>query len=429
MTHQPIVVYYQRADLQSRQNIHQAHRFLIGQPTPRCSYLKLTGTEFADKHEIMLEVVKQSRCSLCVEKFPARLYVIGLAVTLLLLSMAIVFAEDHERLPPRAGCPDLIDLIKELTPSVVNISIERHLLQSNAKETSAIVRSGQSAPGDGQFPGKDRFQMDSIGSGFICDTSGNIVTNAHVVEGAGKILVTFSTGKVVQARLVAVHPKVDLALINGTPPYPLQKAKIGDSSGVQVGEWVLAVGNPFGLGRTVTVGIVSGKGRFIGLGPDDDFIQTDASINPGNSGGPLFNMAGEVIGVNTAMIAAGKGIGFSIPANHISELLKAPVVSDQTFRGWLGIFVEDLTNEKASTLGLNVQSGTLVDEVLSSSPAQEAGLRKGDLILDAAGTPISNGSHLSKVIADSKPGDLMKMTVLRENRKRSVDVVIGRTPE
>ena len=377
----------------------------------------------------MLEVVKQSRWSLCVEKFPARLYVIGLAVTLLLLSTAIVFAEDHERLPPRAGCPDLIDLIKELTPSVVNISIERHLLQSNAKETSAIVRSGQSAPGDGQFPGKDRFQMDSIGSGFICDTSGNIVTNAHVVEGAGKILVTFSTGKVVQARLVAVHPKVDLALINGTPPYPLQKAKIGDSSGVQVGEWVLAVGNPFGLGRTVTVGIVSGKGRFIGLGPDDDFIQTDASINPGNSGGPLFNMAGEVIGVNTAMIAAGKGIGFSIPANHISELLKAPVVSDQAFRGWLGIFVEDLTNEKASTLGLNVQSGTLVDEVLSSSPAQEAGLRKGDLILDAAGTPISNGSHLSKVIADSKPGDLMKMTVLRENRKRSVDVVIGRTPE
>jgi serine protease Do len=271
--------------------------------------------------------------------------------------------------------------------------------------------------------------MDSIGSGFICDTSGNIVTNAHVVEGAGKILVTFSTGKVVQARLVAVHPKVDLALINGTPPYPLQKAKIGDSSGVQVGEWVLAVGNPFGLGRTVTVGIVSGKGRFIGLGPDDDFIQTDASINPGNSGGPLFNMAGEVIGVNTAMIAAGKGIGFSIPANHISELLKAPVVSDQTFRGWLGIFVEDLTNEKASTLGLNVQSGTLVDEVLSSSPAQEAGLRKGDLILDAAGTPISNGRHLSKVIAGSKPGDLIKMTVLRENSKRSVDVVIGRTPE
>ncbi|MEI8183525.1 MAG: trypsin-like peptidase domain-containing protein [Desulfomonile sp.] len=377
----------------------------------------------------MLEVVKQSRCSLCVEKFPARLYVIGLAVTLLLLSMAIVFAEDHERLPPRAGCPDLIDLIKELTPSVVNISIERHLLQSNAKETSAIVRSGQSAPGDGQFPGKDRFQMDSIGSGFICDTSGNIVTNAHVVEGAGKILVTFSTGKVVQARLVAVHPKVDLALINGTPPYPLQKAKIGDSSGVQVGEWVLAVGNPFGLGRTVTVGIVSGKGRFIGLGPDDDFIQTDASINPGNSGGPLFNMAGEVIGVNTAMIAAGKGIGFSIPANHVSELLKAPVVSDQAFRGWLGIFVEDLTDEKTSTLGLNVQSGTLVDEVLSSSPAQEAGLRKGDLILDAAGMPISNGRHLSKVIAGSKPGDLMKMTVLRENRKRSVDVVIGRTPE
>jgi serine protease Do len=401
---------------------------MCGQESAPPTYLKLTYIEWVDKVEIMREEVTTFPLRYHALMFLRQIFFLGLAILVLSFPAGSLSAEDDQNRIPRGGCPDLIDLIKELTPVVVNISIERHLLQNTSSPPPALFRSSRGG-GEELSRGKEKFQTDSLGSGFICDTAGNIVTNAHVVEGAGKILVTFSTGKVVPAKIISIHPKVDLALIRVTPPYPLQKAKIGNSSEVEVGEWVLAVGNPFGLGRTVTIGIVSGKGRFIGLGPDDDFIQTDASINPGNSGGPLFNMAGEVIGVNTAMIAVGKGIGFSIPANHVSELLKAPVVSDQAFRGWLGIFVEDLTDEKALTLGLNVQSGTLVDEVLSSSPAQEAGLRKGDLILDAAGTPISNGRHLSKVIAGSKPGDLMKMTVLRENSKRSVDVVIGRTPE
>ena len=219
------------------------------------------------------------------------------------------------------GCPDLIDLIKDLTPVVVSISIERHMLQQSSTSPPPLFRS---RPGQFEENGKarDKLQADCLGSGFFCDTAGHIVTNAHVVEGAARIIATLSTGKVVPAKVVAVHPKVDLALIKIVPPFPVHKAKLGDSSEVQVGEWVLAVGNPFGLGRTVTVGIVSGKGRFIGLGPDDNFIQTDASINPGNSGGPLFNMAGEVVGVNTAIIASGKGIGFSIPSNYIKELLK-----------------------------------------------------------------------------------------------------------
>lgn len=338
-------------------------------------------------------------------------------------------ADEVPQKTQRGGCPDLIDLIKELTPAVVNISIERHLLQSNSTGTSSVVRSGIPSNSKDQMLGKDRFQTDSIGSGFICDTLGNIVTNAHVVEGAGKILVTFSTGKVAQAKLVAIHPKVDLALIHVTAHYPLQKAKIGDSTNIQVGEWVLAVGNPFGLGRTVTVGIVSGKGRFIGLGPDDDFIQTDASINPGNSGGPLFNMAGEVVGVNTAMIAVGKGIGFSIPSNHIPELFKVPAIGQEASRGWLGIYVEDLTDEQAGSWGLTSSDGTIVDEVMQSSPAQGAGLKKGDFVLEAGGAQIRNGRHLSKIVSALRPGDLMKMTVLRENQKRSVEVILGKPPE
>jgi len=326
------------------------------------------------------------------------------------------------------GRPDLIELIKELTPVVVNISIERHILQNSSTEPPPLFRS---RPGffDERSKGKERLQSDSVGSGFFCDTAGNIITNAHVVEGASKILVTLSSGKVVTAKIVSIHPKVDLALLKITPPYSLQKARIGDSSTVEVGEWVLAVGNPFGLGRTVTVGIVSGKGRFLGLGPDDNFIQTDASINPGNSGGPLFNMVGEVIGVNTAIIAAGKGIGFSIPSNYLTELIDGPRNAESSLRGWLGIYVEDITAQQATKLGLDPPRGTFVDEVLNATPASNAGLKKGDLILDADGVAVRNGRHLSRIIAAAKPGDLLKMTVLRGSKTSTVDVIIGKSPE
>lgn len=328
----------------------------------------------------------------------------------------------------RGGCPDLIDLIKELTPAVVNISIERHMLQNSSTEPPPLFRSKPGLYEDQPKKG-DRFQSDSVGSGFFCDTAGHIVTNAHVVEGASKIVVTLSSGKVVSAKLVAIHPKVDLALLRITPPYALQKARIGDSTNVQVGEWVLAVGNPFGLGRTVTVGIISGKGRFLGLGPDDNFLQTDASINPGNSGGPLFNMAGEVIGVNTAIIASGKGIGFAIPSNYLTELMRLPGNADVAIRGWLGIYVEDLTAEQAKKIGMSAPRGTWVDEVLSSTPAHNAGLKKGDLILDADGKPIRNGRHLSRIISSYKPGDILKMKIIRGKQAQTVDVVLGKSPE
>ncbi|MEW6351259.1 MAG: trypsin-like peptidase domain-containing protein [Thermodesulfobacteriota bacterium] len=336
-----------------------------------------------------------------------------------------------ERPLPRGGCPDLVELIKQLTPIVVSISVERHMLQNSSSEPPPLFRSGR-AWSEERGRGRAPSQHDGIGSGFICDADGHIVTNGHVVEGAAKILVTLASGKVVYAKSVAVHPKVDLALLKIDPPYGLHTARIGNSEGVEVGEWVLAVGNPFGLGRTVTFGIVSGKGRFLGLGNDasfDNFIQTDASINPGNSGGPLFNMVGEVIGVNTAIIAAGKGIGFAIPSNYLKELIRASPTMAKPARGWLGVYVQDQTKGEDETKEEETPEGTFVDEVLESTPAYNAGLRKGDLIIDANGKPISNGRDLSRIVARSKPGDLLRMVVRRGTKTRSVDVVVGKAPE
>ena len=193
---------------------------------------------------------------------------------------------------------------------------------------------------------------------------------------------------------------------------------------------MLAMGNPFGLGSTVTVGIVSGKGRFLGLGPDDNFIQTDASINPGNSGGPLFNMAGEVIGVNTAVIASGKGIGFAIPSDYVTELMRTPANQENgSVRGWLGIYVQDVTEQQAKQLGMTQPRGTFVDEVLTPAPAYDAGLKKGDLIVDADGKPIRDGRHLSRVVAECKPGDVIKMKIQRGKKTQTVEVVVGKSPE
>jgi serine protease Do len=328
-----------------------------------------------------------------------------------------------------SACPELIQLIKQVRPVVVNISIERQVVQSSSQPPSRLFRLNQRLYDD-RLRSADRPQTDSLGSGFFCDTAGHIVTNGHVVDGASKILVTLASGKVVTAKVVAIHPKVDLALLKIAPPYSLQRASIGDSSVVEVGQWVLAMGNPFGLGSTVTVGIVSGKGRFLGLGPDDNFIQTDASINPGNSGGPLFNMAGEVIGVNTAIIASGRGIGFAIPSNYLTEIIgQAGRPDASSARGWVGIYVQDVDEQKAKKLGLAAPRGTLVDEVLSATPAFVAGLTKGDLILDVDGMAIRDGRHLSRVVAGARPGDVLRMKIMRGKKTQVMELVIGKSPE
>lgn len=323
------------------------------------------------------------------------------------------------------NCPDLIQLIKKITPVVVNIQIERHMLQSGSSQPPPLFRAPESWPEHKSRP-QGGFQLDSLGSGFIVDAKGYIITNSHVVDAAVKILVTLSTGKVVTAKVVAVHDKVDLALIKIKPPFELKTAELGDSKSVEVGEYALAVGNPFGLGSTATFGIVSGKGRFIGLGAEDNFIQTDASINPGNSGGPLFNMDGQVIGVNTAIIASGKGIGFSIPAEFVRELIRWPGKMDRPQRAWLGVFVRETPRDRATRLGLKQYTGAVVDEVIKSSPAHVAGLREGDIILDVNNERIRNGLHLSKLLATAKPGEVMEMRIIRGAKGLNIDVVLGK---
>jgi serine protease Do len=353
--------------------------------------------------------------------------ILALLATVCLLLARPASAIEEVKIHQNRGCPDLIDLIKDITPVVVSISIERAMVEKSSSEPHPLFKARSGIYDEKKL--REKVQTDSLGSGFFADSLGHIVTNAHVIEGATKILVTLPDGRIETAKMVAVHPKVDLALIKIDNPQGFQKARIANSTGVQVGEWVLAVGNPFGLGRTVTVGIVSGKGRFLGLGPDDNFIQTDAAINPGNSGGPLFNMTGEVIGVNTAIIASGKGIGFSIPSNYVIELLKSPGASETGMRGWLGIYVEDISNDRARRMGMSPPRGAVVDEVVDAAPAYAAGLRKGDLILDADGKQIRNGGHLSKIVAGAKPGDVLKMRVLRGKTPQMFDVVIGKSPE
>ena len=328
---------------------------------------------------------------------------------------------------PRNGCPDLVDLIKKLTPLVVSISIERDSANGGTEGRSPDKTSLKTLP---KHPKTlEDFETDSIGSGFFCDGVGHIVTNAHVVENADRISVTLSSGKVLNAKVVALHPKVDLALLKVNLPSPIEAVSLGSPDNVQVGEWVLAVGNPFGLGRTVTIGIVSGKGRFLGFSPDDNFIQTDASINPGNSGGPLFNMAGEVIGVNTAIISTGKGIGFSIPSNFIRDLMRSAVSLADQERGWLGIYVDDVDEEKAKSLGLKNSRGAVIDQVMGSTPAHKAGLRKGDLVIRADEKAIECRQDLSLIVSKIKPGNRLRMTVLRQDKQHELEVIVEPVPQ
>ena len=355
-----------------------------------------------------------------------------IAVKITLLSFFIVFFCSSDCLARailgrETACPNLVDLVQEVSPSVVNISIEKHILEpaEGKRHLSGDRRHFIKGRGNKSCNSEP---LDSLASGFVFNESGLIVTNAHVVEGASRILVKLSSGKICLAKVVKIHPKMDLALLKIKPPHSLTRAHLGDSSDIKVGQWVLAIGNPFGLGTSVSQGIVSGTSRFIHVGASD-LIQTDASINPGNSGGPLFNMAGEVIGVNTLVMVTGKGIGFSIPSKYVMELVNLPSQRRHVFRGWLGVYVSDMTTNQARTLGMSEPRGTFVDEVLQASPAYKAGLRVRDLVVDAGGKQIRNGRHLARIVANSQPGDRIRMNIIRAGKPRTLEVIIGEAPQ
>ena len=284
--------------------------------------------------------------------------------------------------------PDFVDLAERLSPAVVNVATEQ-----NDKTPQAQSTEGNSDPFDffGQpFEPYDTPHTHSLGSGFIINRDGYILTNDHVVEDASRIVVTLKDGHEYKARVVGRDSKTDIALLKIDAPYALPIVPLGNSDAVRVGEWVMAIGNPFGFDHSVTAGIVSAKGRFI-PGSYDEYIQTDASINPGNSGGPLIGLGGEVVGVNAAIFTrtgSSMGIGFAIPVNLVKAELPQLLTLGHVQRGWLGVYIEPVTEDAATAAGLDVPHGAMVSEVIDNSPAKAAGLRHGDIIVAIDHHPI-----------------------------------------
>lgn len=269
----------------------------------------------------------------------------------------------------------------------------------------------------------------SLGSGFIIDKQGYIVTNNHVIENATKIKVKLKSGKQYDAEIVGRDPSTDLALIKIKPTEPLTELPMGDSGSLEVGQWVVAIGSPFGLEQTVTAGIISAKGRVIGSGPYDNFLQTDASINPGNSGGPLIDMNGQVVGINTAIIASGQGIGFAIPINLAKGVIDQLKTKGSVTRGWLGVVIQDLTEEMAEYAGSPDRKGAMVMEVMPGQPAEAAGIQPKDIIIEVNGQPVTSSHDLTALVANLAVGEKAKITVLRNGKKQTLTIEVAKRPE
>jgi serine protease Do len=273
------------------------------------------------------------------------------------------------------------------------------------------------------------FKQPSLGSGFIIDKDGYVVTNNHVIEDADQIKVKLKDEHEFDAKIVGRDPNTDIALLKIESAQDLPTVKLGDSDALKVGQWVVAIGSPFGLEHTVTAGIVSAKGRVIGSGPYDDFIQTDASINPGNSGGPLLNLKGEVIGINTAIIASGQGIGFAIPVNLAKDIIVALKNEGEVTRGWLGVAIQDLNADMAEYYGVEEKEGVFVADVFEGDPADRAGIKAKDIILEVNGEKIKNSRQLTSMIAGISVGDSARIKILRDGKEKTVTVKIAKRTE
>ncbi len=327
-------------------------------------------------------------------------------------------------------------LAKAARPGVVNIrTVKRVTGQGPLQRYFPKGPWGQRNPFEEFFgpffddrPGRE-FKQRSLGSGFIINRKGYIVTNHHVIEGADQIQVKLADGREFDAEIKGRDTNTDLALIKIDAPADLKPLKLGDSDRLEVGTWVVAVGSPFGLEQTVTAGIVSAKGRIIGSGPYDDFIQTDASINPGNSGGPLLNMAGEVVGINTAVVARGQGIGFAIPANLAKGIIAQLQDNGEVTRGWLGVAIQNLTPDLAEYYGLERGRGVLITQVYEGDPADRAGLRPNDVILSVDGNPVAGAQDLTALIAAKPVGRTVEIKILRKEREKTFRVKLSRREE
>ena len=341
------------------------------------------------------------------------------------------------QLAQAANLPDFSDLAAKSGPAVVNIGTERKASGSSQDDLMGEMFRNMPPGFDkffDQFGGKrggkrPQNKQKSLGSGFIVSADGYIVTNNHVVADADIIRVTLdqSTGKseAVPAKLVGADEETDLALLKIETSKPLPFLSFGNSGELKVGEWLLAIGNPFGLDHTVTAGILSAKNRNIHAGPFDNFLQTDASINPGNSGGPLLNMAGQVIGINTAIIASGQGLGFAIPSNMASKIIEQIKSGKKVTRGWIGVGIQDVEENTAKALGLKEAKGALVGSVMEGEPASKAGMKAGDIIVSVDGTAIEDAAALLRLIADKAPGSKAAIAVWRDGKTTALSVTLG----
>ncbi|MER3447730.1 MAG: peptidase [Candidatus Dadabacteria bacterium] len=333
--------------------------------------------------------------------------------------------------PP--ALPSFAGLVKRLKPAVVNISTTS-VIHDTGFFSLPSPYGGEEDPFEeffkrflGDIPQRE-FRQKGLGSGFVISEDGYIITNNHVVEKAEDIQVVLEDGEKYKTKVVGTDPKTDLALLKIEPKRRLSKVTLGDSDKLQIGDRVIAIGNPFGLGHTVTAGIVSAKGRVLGFGDYDDYIQTDAPINPGNSGGPLFNLNGEVVGVTSAILARAQGIGFAIPINLARDIIEQLKGGGRVVRGWLGVQVQELTPEIAESMKLPDVKGALISDVSSGSPADKAGIKRGDIILEFNGHKIENTEELPRVVAMTRPGTEVRIKALRDGSEKDFSVKLGALP-
>jgi serine protease Do len=338
--------------------------------------------------------------------------------------------------PSFAGPPSFADVVDYVSPAVVNISVTK---VTRPMPTSGLRLPRGESPLDeffGQFfglPGAPDFremprEHEALGSGFMIGDDGYVATNRHVIESANEVFVTLQSGEKLPATIVGQDQQTDLALLKIDAPAGLPTLRFGDSDRARVGDWVLAIGNPFGLGGTATAGIISARGRDIQSGIYDDYLQIDAPINQGNSGGPVFNAAGEVIGINTAIFSPNGGnigIGFAIPANQARAVIEELKANGSVSRGWLGVQIQDLDAEIAEGLGLDGTDGALITDVVSDSPAERAGLVPGDVVTEFDGKPVDSTKTLGRLVAEQDSGSGVSLTVWRDGDAEEIEVQLG----
>jgi len=344
-------------------------------------------------------------------------------------------APSHDPIPSKSDFPSLSSIVSKVAPAVVNISTVRVV-----RGPGPVFKYffGPFEEGDpfkefferffGDIPQRE-FRQKSLGSGFIISKDGYILTNNHVVEKATEIRVRLLNKEQFKAKVIGRDPKTDIALIKIKANHNLSAATLGDSDALRVGDWVIAIGNPFGLGHTVTVGIISAKERIIGAGPYDNFLQTDAAINPGNSGGPLVNLEGKVVGINTAIVAQAQGIGFAIPINMAKYILSQLKERGKVMRGWLGVMIQEVTPEIAHALGLKEVKGALVADVTPGSPADKADIRRGDVIIEYNGKKIEEMNELPRLVANTPVGKSVPIKIWRNGKIRQLTVKVGELEE